>query len=207
MIDSIPKLEVHSATKLRHMEDCSPALPRTSESFRRRKQKVCAHQKRKTRCRICGGGSICPHGRRKDSCRTCIEGARGISKQALLASQQQPTEGGEGGHVIQDEISTHPGRGVTCSEEDGTDWSDVLSGCMVISVVSSSRLTEEDAYGKLVPVAHPIESQRPRDDQLSLEGCDSFTFRRDFLKAKSLCFDELMVPGWPPTTSRQSAEW
>jgi hypothetical protein len=32
----------------------------------------CEHKTRKTRCKICGGGSVCSHGKRRDRCRICL---------------------------------------------------------------------------------------------------------------------------------------
>ena len=35
------------------------------------KQGICEHQRRRSRCKECGGGSICRHQRRKDQCTEC----------------------------------------------------------------------------------------------------------------------------------------
>lgn len=35
------------------------------------KPKKCIHDKRKERCKVCGGSSICIHNKRKDSCKEC----------------------------------------------------------------------------------------------------------------------------------------
>lgn len=36
---------------------------------------ICLHNKLKTRCFPCGGGSMCQHGRRNDECRNCHHNA------------------------------------------------------------------------------------------------------------------------------------
>mmetsp|Transcript_40587 Transcript_40587/g.41430 ORF Transcript_40587/g.41430 Transcript_40587/m.41430 type:complete len:576 (+) Transcript_40587:66-1793(+) len=36
---------------------------------------LCPHDRRRSRCKLCGGGSICPHGRRKSDCKECNGGS------------------------------------------------------------------------------------------------------------------------------------
>jgi hypothetical protein len=38
----------------------------------RRQLKKCPHNKRRTRCKECNGGSICVHGKRRESCINCM---------------------------------------------------------------------------------------------------------------------------------------
>jgi hypothetical protein len=35
------------------------------------KHTICEHKKRKTLCKVCGGGSLCPHKKQKQTCREC----------------------------------------------------------------------------------------------------------------------------------------
>ena len=56
----IPKIK-SSGLKYKTCEKCQTRV----------NNKKCVHNKRKTRCNDCGGGSICIHNKRKSECREC----------------------------------------------------------------------------------------------------------------------------------------
>lgn len=60
---------------------------------------LCEHQKRRTRCVLCGGGSVCYHDKRKASCSVCYERTmRDIDRKlhvSALMSHLQPHSNGE----------------------------------------------------------------------------------------------------------------
>ncbi|KAL3918823.1 MAG: hypothetical protein SGPRY_005865, partial [Prymnesium sp.] len=142
------------------MEACPHGLPRQSCARCRRKQKSCAHAKRKTRCRLCGGGSLCVHARRRDSCRPCLEASRnGSNKMLWLNRLNLMLEGREdtGGRVAFDR-STQQGSEALGGECDSFDWKETLGQCMVLPVVPSSRLTEDGSSAKRALIAFPMSS-------------------------------------------------
>ena len=52
----------------RHFGPCEHGVKKRSQC---KVCSACAHGRRRTRCKECGGASICEHGRRRSQCKEC----------------------------------------------------------------------------------------------------------------------------------------
>jgi hypothetical protein len=118
-----------------------PTVPKSQEGGKKKSRKKCPHDRQRSLCRDCGGGSICQHSKHRDTCKAC--GGTSICEHGRVRSCSEQTQWGKGQSSNEE---TQWGKGQSGSEQ--TQWGKGQSGNEETQWGKGQSGNEETQWGK-----------------------------------------------------------